>query len=361
MKSEIHDNYLNYSFSTSTGTMSQQDVLSVYKFMLRLRMIEESIASEYHPDDEMKCPIHLCIGQEAVSGVLNKILHPKDYLYCHHRSHGYYLAKKCNLNELISELYGKETGANRGFAGSQDISSSQNNFYAGAILSGSVGISVGTAFSKKYNNDNSIVVCCFGEGATDQGIFWEAINYAALKKLPILFVCENNIYATYSHLSKRMANTDICKKVSSFGLRTERIFGNDVVALFEFLNNVHEDLQNGPIFLEAMTYRVSSHVGPEDDSKIYRTTAEIVKWKKLCPIKNFEKIIVDNQLIDKNSILENITKEIDNAFKFAKSSKYCSVDKWESLNYSNISNVGLKIENNKDHSLHNSDTLPEPY
>ena len=167
LKSELHESYLNYNFSTSTGTMSDEDISSIYKFMLRLRMVEEAIAAEYHPADEMKCPIHFCIGQEAVSGVLNRILKPNDHLFSHHRSHGYYLAKGCSLNGLISELYGKETGSNKGLAGSQDISSNENNFYAGAILTGSVGISIGAAYSKKYNQDKSIAVCCFGEGAVD--------------------------------------------------------------------------------------------------------------------------------------------------------------------------------------------------
>ena len=361
MKSKQHEKFLKYNFSSSPGKMSEIDVLSIYEFMLRLRMVEEAISSEYHPADEMRCPIHLCIGQEAVSAVLNRLLNPDDYLFSHHRSHGYYLAKNCNLNELISELYGRETGSNKGLAGSQDISGSQNNFFAGAILTGSVGISVGAAYSIKYNKYKSIVVCCFGEGATDQGIFWEAINYASLKKLPILFICENNVYATYSHMNKRMSNTDICEKVSSFGMKTERIFGNDVVSLFDYLNNVHDDLKGGPIFLEAITYRISSHVGPEDDSKYYRKNQEIEEWKKLCPIKNFEKIIIDKPFINKKMIVKKIKKEIEKAFTYAKSSKYLTVDDWNALNYSNASDLNLKIESIKDLSFHDSDTLPEPY
>jgi len=361
MKSEIHENYLEYNFRSSIGNMSEKDALSIYEFMLRLRMVEQAISSEYHPADEMRCPIHLCIGQEAVSGVLSRVLNPDDYLFSHHRSHGYYLAKKCGLNELVSELYGKETGSNKGLAGSQDISSSQNNFFAGAILTGSVGISTGAAYSIQYNKSKSIVVCCFGEGATDQGIFWEAINYATLKNLPILFICENNIYATYSHFKKRMANTDICQKVSSFGIKTKRIFGNDAVSLFEYLDNIHEDLKNGPIFLETITYRISSHVGPEDDSKYYRTSREIEQWKKLCPIENFEKIISDNQNFNKKNIIEKINLEIGEAFKYAKSSKYVTVSDWSKLNYSNKSDLELKIEDIQDRSFHNSDTLPEPY
>jgi pyruvate dehydrogenase E1 component alpha subunit len=258
-------------------------------------------------------------------------------------------------------LYGKETGSNKGLAGSQDISSSKNNFYAGAILTGSLGIAIGVAYSKKYRKNKSVVVCCFGEGATDQGIFWEAMNYASLKKLPILFICENNIYATYSHLNKRMANTDICEKVSSFGVKTKRLFGNDIVALYDYIDKAYNYLSNGPVFLEAITYRLSSHVGPEDDSHIYRPEQEMEQWEKLCPIANFEKLIKNNAYINKNEIVNKISKEISDAFTIAKRSKYLKVDDWESLSYSNKSNQGLKVEDNKNSSFHDFDTLPEPY
>lgn len=361
MKSKLHDKYMNHKFRDDIDKIDEKDISSIYKFMLRLRMVEEAIVSEYHPADEMKCPIHLCIGQEAVSGVLSNKLKPDDYLFSHHRSHGYYLAKGCSLTGLISELHGKENGSNKGLAGSQDISSSEDNFYAGAILTGSLGIALGVAYSKKLNKDKSVVVCGFGEGATDQGIFWESMNYASLKKLPILFICENNIYATYSHLNKRMANTDICEKVSSFGVKTKRLFGNDIIALYDYIDSAYGDLSNGPVFLEAMTYRISSHVGPEDDSHIYRQKEEVKEWKKLCPIVNFEKLINDNVHINKLEIVNEISKEISDAFTIAKKSKFFKVDDWESLNYSNKSNQELKIKDNKDSSFHDSDTLPGPY
>ena len=356
-----HHDYLDYRFKNNIDIIKKEDILSIYKFMLRLRMVEEAVLSEYHPADEMRCPIHFCIGQEAVSSVLNLKLKPEDHVFSHHRSHAYYLAKRCSLKGLISELYGKETGSNKGLAGSQDISSNKDNFYAGAILTGSLGIATGVAYSKKFKKDKSVVVCCFGEGATDQGIFWEAMNYASLKKLPILFICENNLYATYSHIDKRVANRDICEKVSSFGVKTKRLFGNDVVALYDYINKAYDDLNNGPIFLEAITYRWSSHVGPEDDSHIYREKKEMEQWKQLCPIKNFENLIKDKPYINKNEIVNKISKEISNAFIFAKQSNFLTVKNWESLNYSNVSNNDIPIKENKTETLHKSDTLPEPY
>ena len=146
LKSTIHEDYLDYNFSDDIDIINEKDILSIYEFMLRLRMVEEAIATEYHPANEMRCPIHLCIGQEAVSSVLSNKIRPDDHLLSHHRSHGYYLAKGCSLDGLIGELYGKISGSNKGLAGSQDISSSKDNFYSGAILSGSVGIATGIAY-----------------------------------------------------------------------------------------------------------------------------------------------------------------------------------------------------------------------
>ena len=126
------------------------------------------------------------------------ILEDKDYLFSHHRSHGYYLAKNAPMKKLFAEIYGKETGANSGIAGSQDISFPKNNFYSGAILAGAVSIAAGAAVTLQMNKkNNQVVVAGFGEAATDEGVFWETINYAALKKLPIIFICENNNYSVF--------------------------------------------------------------------------------------------------------------------------------------------------------------------
>ena len=126
--------------------------LKLYKFAQRLRIIEEKLAQEYHPANEMRCPVHFCIGQEAIPSVLNIVLKKKDYLFSHHRSHGYYLSKKSPLKKLVAELYGKENGSNGGLAGSQDISYSDNNFFSGAILAGSIGIAIGNAMAQKIDN-----------------------------------------------------------------------------------------------------------------------------------------------------------------------------------------------------------------
>ena len=322
-------------------------------FMKRLRLLEEKILTSYHVKKRIKCPVHLCIGQETVSTVLNNFLHKDDFLFSHHRSHGYYLAKNCSLKKLVAELYGKVGGSNKGLAGSQDISSSDENFYAGAILSGSIGIAVGAAYGLKLANlIKRKVVCCFGEGALDQGIFWEAINYAALKKLPVIFICENNKYATYSDIKKRMKNTNFINKIKAFGIKTKKVFGNDFIKVFSAIKQAYNT--RGPIFIEAKTYRISSHVGPDDDSKYYRTSHEISKWKRKCPLKNLEK-----QVILKKNDVKKINRELSNAFLFASRSKFYNIKNWE---YENINiRRNNKLKKLKDFSYSDQDTLPEPY
>lgn len=324
-------------------------------FMRRLRMLEEAISREYHPEDKMRCPIHLCIGQETVSAALNLLLKKKDFLFSHHRSHGYYLAKNCELKKLIAELYGKIDGSNKGLAGSQDISYAEKNFYAGAILSGSIGIAVGAAYGIAQNKLKNVKsICCFGEGALDQGIFWESINYAALKKLPIVFICENNKYATFSDIKKRVSNLNLINKVKNFGIKTFKVFGNDFLKVYNTLNYAFK--LNEPSFIEANTYRISSHVGPEDDSYFYRDISELKKWQKKCPIKNLEKYVKLS-----NDDTTKINKEIEKGFEYARKSKFYKISNWQS---ENLNFKRKKIFLNKDKidlSFSNKDTIPGPY
>ena len=201
----------------SFKNISKKILIKLYSFMKELRICEQRLAKEYHPADEMRCPVHFCEGQEAAPAALNSLLKKNDYLFSHHRSHGYYLSKNAPLNKLFAEIYGKKTGANGGIAGSQDISFKEKNFFSGAILAGAVAISVGVAMALKLNKNNSkIVVAGFGEAATDEGVFWESLNYAALKKLPVIFVCENNKYGVFSPQKKKTSRNKYLKKIYRF-------------------------------------------------------------------------------------------------------------------------------------------------
>ena len=321
----------------------------LYQQMLRLRRVEEALLKEYHPADEMRCPIHFCIGQEAVPAALSLHVQAEDYVFSHHRSHGYYFAKGSPLRELFAEIYGTATGASGGKAGSQDISHSETNFYSGAILAGAVSIAVGAAFGFKHRQTRQISVSGFGEGCTDEGAFWEAMNYAGKQKLPVLFVCENNRYATFSDQLKRQAQDNVSERVRPFGVRATTIFGNDTVLAWRTIGAEIERLRNGdgPALIEAYTYRWNSHVGPEDDSaNAYRATGELQFWKENCPLILLgEKLRSAGHLNDAlaTSYEAEVAAEIAANFKFAKESPFPTDTNWRQMNYEDATPLADKL------------------
>jgi TPP-dependent pyruvate/acetoin dehydrogenase alpha subunit len=354
----------------SISAIDTEVVKSLYKFMLRLRRCEEAIIKEYHPADEMRCPVHFCIGQEALPAALSLLLTQDDYLFSHHRSHGYFLAKRAPMKFLISELYGRETGANGGKAGSQEISMPSVNFYSGAILAGIMAIAVGAALGFQLQHKSNIALAGFGDGAPDEGIFWEAINYAVLRKLPVIFLCENNRYSTYSHQLKRQVADNISRRVSAFGAKSFAIFGNDVIAVYsavaEAINYTRKG--EGPVFIETYTYRLNAHVGPEDDDWLgYRPKSELEFWKTNCPIALLEEQMIACGLLTlavKERIVNEIDQEITDAFQFAKSSKFPGDINWLRFNYSNTSpladsllheTISGEFDENQEY------TIPGPY
>jgi TPP-dependent pyruvate/acetoin dehydrogenase alpha subunit len=311
---------------------------ALLRFMQRLRMCEEALAREYHPADEMRCPVHFCVGQEAVPAALSLLLRDDDYLFCHHRSHGYYLAKGAPMEALFAELYGKRTGANAGLAGSQDISFPSRNFFSGAILAGATAISLGAALGSQLRKTTQVTVAGFGESATDEGILWESLNYAAVARLPVIFVCENNNYSVFSPQLKRQALDNISARVATFGMRSTAIFGNDVM-------NVHRTLGKeiasarageGPAFIEAYTYRWSGHYGPDSDDLVgYRTASELEAWKQNCPISLLREAMDRKNILASDeieSLKRDAAAEIERCFKFAKSSPFPALLDWETLN-----------------------------
>ncbi len=318
--------------------------------MLRLRRTQLALIAEYHPADEMRCPVHFCVGQEAVPAALSRIVSSGDFVLSHHRSHGYYFAKGGKMNELFAEIYGKVTGTNGGRAGSQEISKSELKFYSGAIISGMIAIAVGVSFSNNYLKNKNITFTCHGDGATEEGAFWEAISYAALGGLPVIFICENNRYATYSPQYKRQARDDIHQRVAAFGVKSVAVFGNDVLAVHGVLESAVKHVNNGsgPVFIEAYTYRWNGHVGPEDDDYIgYRPLKEKEVWMKNCPISLLEEELFTKTYLDesqKQSMIKEIDQEIDDAFRFAKESEFPEVPhEWDSLNYSQESPLADRL------------------
>lgn len=342
----------------------------LYKFMLRLRKCQEAIIKEYHPANEMRCPVHFCTGQEAVPAVVSVLIMKEDYLFTHHRSHGYFLAKGSTMKRLFAEIYGRETGSNGGMAGSQEISESSLKFYSGAILAGMPGICAGAALSIQLKNEKNVAVVSFGDGATDEGVFWETISYAALKNLPVVFICENNKYATYSPQLKRQLFNNISERVNAFGVRSFPLFGNDVTALYSVINESINNARDGkgPSFIEAYTYRLNAHVGPEDDDYLnYRSKEELDFWRKNCPIKLLENKMMTEGILnenDKEKIVSEINDEIMDAFRFAKTSPFPTIKNLVAMNYSSSSPMADKLLIENDSLKFNQDqaqSIPGPY
>jgi len=264
-----------------------QTRLDLYRSMFLIRATEELLMAEYHPADEMRCPMHFCVGQEAMPAALERVLRRDDVLMTHYRSHGYYLAKGAPLADMVAEFYGKATGANSGIAGSMELGAHEYNFYSGAIVGGSLFIPLGTAFSQKYRRVDDISISVIGDGVFDEGVTYEVFNLAALHRLPLLIVCENNKYAAHTAIERRQAVPLLAERVATFGLPTEKLDGNDPELLLRAVERIVPQIRTGagPHFIEIETYRQCGHVGPGDDEGAgYRTAAEIAEWKTRDPV-----------------------------------------------------------------------------
>lgn len=294
--------------------------------MIKIRRVEEKIVQLY-PEQEMRCPVHLCVGQEAIPAGVCRCLNKDDVIFCSHRSHGYYIARRGNLKALIAELYGKFTGCTKGKGGSQHLAVPEVGLLgSSAIVAGTIPIAVGAALSFKMQKKKNVAVVDFGDGAVDEGTFYESLNFAALKKLPVIFICENNLYATHAHQSARQAKDNIFKKAKVFGVPGIRINGNDVVEVFRVCKDAiaRARLGKGPTLVECITYRWLEHVGPNYDYNLgYRTKKELKEWMKRCPIKVFEEFLLRKRLVKKSEVtqvLQEIDLEIKEAISFAKES-----------------------------------------
>jgi pyruvate dehydrogenase E1 component alpha subunit len=305
--------------------------ITFYRNMLEIRLFEEEVAKRY-PSGKMKTPTHLGIGQEAIAvGVLSD-KSSEDVVFSHHRCHNHFLAAGGQMSALAAELYGKATGCSGGRGGSVHLVDSQVGFLgSSAILGQSIALGVGAAFGKKSLGLEGLSIVFFGDGALEEGIAWESINFAAVHKLPVLFVCENNFYSTESNLSNRRAeNTSFCSKAESFGVESLRVDGNDVIEVARSSETIMSEIRKGggPRFIEAETYRWMEHVGPFFDHEMgreYRTLHELELWKLRCPIQNHETKLLDSfgfTQDDLEEIRTKITTKVASAFQFAEDSLF---------------------------------------
>jgi len=299
-------------------------LLKMYTTMLRIRKFEER-AGDLVLRGEIKTPCHLYIGQEAVATGVCLALNKEDYIFGTHRSHGHYLAKGGDIKKLMAEIYCKKTGCSKGKGGSMHIIAPEVGLLGTPpIVAASIPIAVGTALSSLLKKENRVAVSFFGDGATNEGVFYESLNFASLKKLPVIFVCENNLYSTHMPIAKCLADTNIAKKAEVFNMPGFQIDGNDVIKVYQTTKVAIERAQKGkgPTLIECQTYRWRGHVGPSDDlDKGLRSKEELDYWIKKCPIKRLEKILKMSKL-EKEKISQKVEKEIEEAVKFAEKSPY---------------------------------------
>lgn len=303
--------------------LTNDELKALYRDMLRIRKVEQKIESLYM-EDNMKTPIHLYIGQEAISAGVCANMTNDDPMFTTYRSHGQYLSKGGDLRRMIAELHCKETGCSGGRGGSMHlIDLSVGHYGSSAIVGGGLPVATGMAFAKKMKNEPHVTVTFFGDGASEEGIFWESLQYAMLKKLPIVFVLENNGWAVCSRNEVRKVGENVFHQADPAHLFTAKINGNDVLEVHDTAKRAIEHARDGkgPAFIECVTYRVRGHAGSGSDTKLgHRTDEEVAEHEADCPIARFEKILREDSVIDDawlDELNAEIDTEIEEAFDYA--------------------------------------------
>ena len=306
--------------------------LRMYRRMVMIRLFEEQV-NDLYTRALMPGLAHLYIGEEAIAVGICDALTADDYITSTHRGHGHCVAKGAALDRMFAELLGKEAGYCKGKGGSMHIADpATGNLGANAIVGGSAGIATGAAFAAKRLGNGRVCVCFFGEGALGQGVLYEVMNLAGLWKLPVIYVCENNMYNEYTHYSETTSG-DILTRATGFGLPAETVDGQDVLAVNQAATRLVERARQGagPAFLMANTYRFMGHHVGDVSREYYRAKQEEQKWKsERDPIRLFTEWLLAQKMTDGaglEKIQGEVKAEIDRAVQFALAAPYPAVDK----------------------------------
>ena len=301
--------------------------------MVRIRRVEETLA-ELYPAGEMRTPTHFSIGQEAVAVGVCGALRRDDVVYSGHRCHAHYLAKGGDLRGMVAELYGRETGCARGRGGSVHLNDPEAGVIASsAILGQTMAVAVGTALAFTMDGRDQVAVTFFGDGTVEEGIFHETLNFAVMRRAPVLFVCENNGFSTHTRLEVRQpASVSIHARAASYGMPSRLVDGNDVFAVHAAAREAvaHARRGAGPFFLECTTYRWREHVGPPwDYAKGYRSKAEVDAWIARCPIRHASERLLSEGVCTPSQI-ETMGRasqiEVDEAVAAARAASFPAVE-----------------------------------
>lgn len=302
--------------------MQTNEKLKLFQSMLRIRKVELAIAEKY-ADQQMRCPVHLSIGQEAAAVAITTHLKTTDSMVSTHRGHAHYLAKGGQLDGLLGELYGKITGCAKGQGGSMHLVDHAAGFLAStSIVGGTIPIGVGAAFATKLKKEKNVSVVCLGDAALEEGVFHESANFAAVQNLPVIFYCENNQYSCYTHLRDRQPDRPLTTIGAAHGLKTLKLDGQNLFEATEKLKSVVDSVRagEGPYFIELDTYRYLEHCGPNNDDNLdYRPAIELAHYRERDPIVIAKAALLKEGVSEKTfeEIELALTKEVSAAFEKA--------------------------------------------
>ena len=314
--------------STTYKVAEQLDkatLVDFYRQMVLLRVFEERAAEQYMLG-KIRGFLHLYIGQEAVAVGAIDALDKDDYITTHYRDHGHALARGLSANAVMAELFGKATGCSKGMGGSMHLFDASLNFAGGyAIVAGHLPLSSGMGFAFNYLKDNRLVATFFGDGALNEGEAHEVLNMSALWDLPVLFICENNLYGMGIPLSESMSNTQLHKMAESYGIASAQVDGMDVLAVREAAETAVQHVRSGkgPYFLEARTYRFRGH--SMADPVLYRSKDEEAEYRKLDPITQYGEWLLSSKMTNQkklDAISEEVEKEVEESIAFAEESPF---------------------------------------
>jgi len=299
--------------------------------MQRIRAVEESFV-EPILSGEIRCPVHLCSGQEAVAVGVCAALRRTDMIFGSHRSHGHYLAKGGDLEQLVAEVYCRQSGCAKGRGGSMHLIAPEHGMLGAApIVAGTVSLAAGAALAARVTGDGRVAVAFFGDGATGEGVVFESLNLAALHRLPVLFVCENNLYSTHLPIRECRPGVELVRVAEPFGIACRQIDGNDVQVVLEAASEAVLACRagDGPWFLECSTYRLRGHVGPDDNIQgshtDIRPEAELAAWRDRDPIDRLRQQLVEQWEVEEarlEAIRCEIEAEVVKAHELARSASF---------------------------------------
>lgn len=307
----------------SASVRTDDRLIGFYEHMLRIRLVEEAIADHYS-EGEMRCPVHLSVGQEAAAVGVCEALAPTDKVYSTHRCHAHYLAKGGDLKRMLAEICGKAAGCIGGRGGSMHLMDVEKGLMASVpIVSSSIPIAVGSALADKRQRNGKVTVTFFGDASIEEGVFHESANFAQLHKLPVVFVCENNLYSVYTHLSLRQPDRPLTDVARAHGMKAVHANGNNVEETFKVTSEALARARagEGPTFLLLDTYRWREHCGPNFDNNIgYRTEAEFKDWETRDPLRALRSRIGGALSAEREKAMTDaMTAEIEEARAFARS------------------------------------------